>query len=75
MRESEGAGSGACSAAMPPQSRAAFHLLRAPKLAFDCVILTQVDTSGLLSSLCSSSSATFMCSFVGTLPVSSLNFS
>lgn len=64
---SEPAGSAACSAAVPPRSRAAFHLLRAPELAFDCGILTRVDTSRLLSSLCSSSSATFMCFFVGTL--------
>lgn len=64
---SEPAGSAACSAAAPPCSRAAFHLLRAPELAFDCGILTRVDTSRLLSSLCSSSSGTFMCFFVGTL--------
>lgn len=30
--KSKGAGGAACSAAMPPQSRAAFHLLRPPKL-------------------------------------------
>lgn len=42
---------------------------------FDCVLVTEVDTSRLLSSLCSSSSATFMSPFVGTLRVSSLNFS
>lgn len=73
--KSKGAGSGACSAALPAHSRAAFYLRGAPKLVFDCVILTQADTSRLLSSLCSSSSsATFMCCFVGTLQVSSLNF-
>lgn len=65
IERSKAAGSGACSAAMPPRSRAPFHLLRAPKLVFDCVLLTQVATSRLLSSLCSSSSTTFMCSFVG----------
>lgn len=73
--KSERAGRGACSAVMPPQSHAVFHLLCAPKLVFGCIILTQVDTSRLLFSLCCSSSVTFMYSFVGTLGVSSINFS
>lgn len=79
--ESKPAGSAACSAAMPPRSCAVFHLLRAPKLHISppCVWFCyshpgwhlQTSFFTLLLLLL----PTFMCSFVGTLWVSSLNFS